>query len=408
MQSRFLQVAIIALLFPSDSLAQQTTVPRGVAVQDRARPDYDPLGIRAGAFSIFPQIGVDAIYDDNIFATRDNTIDDWIIQLRPQIRFQSEWPRHSLAVRTGAILGYYQDNENENYQEYFVLANGRLDIMTGTTVSGSGGYERLHEERGSPNDVNGIEPTEFDRQYLRLDIERAITSLQLRAGPFYDNFDFHSVRAVGGIINQDNRDRDVYGGYVRLGYAASPNLLGFIRGSYNWRRYDIETSRNSEGYQLDAGVSLDIGGITTGEAFLGYREQDFESPAFQTFDGFTYGASILWNPTPLTSVRFGITDEIEETILAGSSSYEAITYSVDVNHELLRNLLIGAAVAYREEDFQQIGRQDDFTRYRVSVNYLLNRNFNVEAGFNHDERSSNRPWGNYTINRIFISITAAL
>ncbi len=408
MRSRILTLAACAAFLPGIALAQQDAPPRGVPVQDRARPDYDPSGVRAGAFLIFPEVTVEATYDDNIFATTTDTIDDYVIEITPQVRVQSDWVRHALALRAGATLGYYQDNPREDYEDYFLLADGRLDILRGTTATGTLGYERLHEDRGSPNDVGGIEPAEFDRWNARLNVERAVTQLQLRGGVFYDNFDFDDVPAAGGaIIDQDDRDREIYGTYLRVGYAASPNFIGFLRGSYNWRRYDLTGSRDSDGYQIDAGVTVDLGGITTGEAFIGYRQQEYDNPAFQPVDGFTYGASVLWNPTPLTSVRFAIVDEIEETILAGSSSYEAITYSVDANHELLRNLLIGAGVAYREEDFQEIDRQDDFTRFQVSVTYLLNRNFDVNAGYSFDTRSSNRPGRDYDINRFFVGVTAS-
>ncbi len=48
---------------------QVTVLPRGDTVATRARPEYDPLGIRAGSFLFFPQLSVDELYNDNIFAT---------------------------------------------------------------------------------------------------------------------------------------------------------------------------------------------------------------------------------------------------------------------------------------------------------------------------------------------------
>ena len=39
---------------------------------------YDPLGIRAGGFLIYPSLSVSEVYDDNVFATDNNTDDDLI------------------------------------------------------------------------------------------------------------------------------------------------------------------------------------------------------------------------------------------------------------------------------------------------------------------------------------------
>ena len=409
MRSRMLPIAVCAALAPGLAHAQQETPPRGVSVEQRQRPDYDPAGVRAGAFLVLPEVTLEGTYDDNIFATTNNTVDDLVWVVSPRLRVQSDWVRHALAVRTGAALGFHQDNADEDFEDYYAFLDGRLDILTGTTANGTVGYERLHEDRGSPNDVGGQEPAEFDRWRATLDLQRAVTQLRLRGGVFYDSFDFDDVAGLAGsVINQDFRDREGYGTYLRAGYAVSPNFVTFLRGRYNWRRYDTDTGRDSEGYQIDAGAELDFGGITSGEVFIGYREQEYESAAFSPVDGFTYGASVLWNPTPLTSVRFGIVDNIEETIIAGSSSYESVTYSVDVDHELLRNLLIGAGVAYRQEDFQEINREDDFTRFRVSLSYLLNRNFDIEVGYNYDTRSSNTFGRDYDINRYFVGFTASL
>ncbi len=42
---------------------------RGVPVHEILRPDYDPLGIRVGAFLIRHELTLGLEYNDNIFAT---------------------------------------------------------------------------------------------------------------------------------------------------------------------------------------------------------------------------------------------------------------------------------------------------------------------------------------------------
>ncbi|HEY5608680.1 MAG TPA: outer membrane beta-barrel protein, partial [Alphaproteobacteria bacterium] len=63
-----------------DQLAQQQTptavptqtpgeVERGETVMSRARPDYDPIGLRLGGFVLYPELWLQESYDSNIFAT---------------------------------------------------------------------------------------------------------------------------------------------------------------------------------------------------------------------------------------------------------------------------------------------------------------------------------------------------
>ena len=55
-----------------------------VTVQDRERPDFDPLGIRAGSFLVFPELSVEGGYDSNVFATDDAEEDDLFSTIRPE------------------------------------------------------------------------------------------------------------------------------------------------------------------------------------------------------------------------------------------------------------------------------------------------------------------------------------
>ena len=70
-------VAAAALLAPTLALAQDDP--------------YEPLGIRAGAFLVFPSIDTGLTYDDNVFATKNDTDDDFIFTLRPEITAESQW-----------------------------------------------------------------------------------------------------------------------------------------------------------------------------------------------------------------------------------------------------------------------------------------------------------------------------
>src|SRR5690625_5303426 len=64
---------------------------RGVPVYSRARPEVDPIGVRAGAFMIYPKARLSGLYDDNIYATRNNREDDFITTVNPGVRAEYNW-----------------------------------------------------------------------------------------------------------------------------------------------------------------------------------------------------------------------------------------------------------------------------------------------------------------------------
>ncbi|ACJ01125.1 outer membrane beta-barrel protein [Rhodospirillum centenum] len=400
-----------ALILPAGAATAQTPGDpvRGIPVQNRPRPDFDPAGLRAGTFLVYPQISLSGRYDDNIFADESGTVDDVIYIASPQVRLQSDWNRHALNLRAAAEIGRYADNGSEDYEDYVAALDGRLDILRGTTATGRASFARLHEDRGSPDEAGGLEPTEYDLWTASATLDRSLARLGARLTADYRGFDFNDVPAPGGaVIDQDDRDRDEYGVAARLSYATSPNLAGFIQAAYNWRRYEREVGRDSEGYRLTGGVALDFGGVTSGEIFAGYRSQDYDNPAFPTADGLTYGASLAWNPTTLTSLAFTASNTVEETTSDAASAYVATLFRIDIDHELLRNLLIGGYAGYLENDYERIDRTDDVISLGASLRYLVNRNFQIEGGYDYTNRDSNLSGIDYDRNIVYLRLTGLL
>src|SRR5690606_37747416 len=105
-----------AMLLADGAYAQEPDP--NVPVTARPRPEYDPLGIRAGGFLIYPSVSVDGTYNDNIFADDDDEEQDFIIAVQPQISVRSNFPRHSLNWTVESEVGRYVDNTDENYWDY--------------------------------------------------------------------------------------------------------------------------------------------------------------------------------------------------------------------------------------------------------------------------------------------------
>ena len=111
---------------------------------------YDPLGIRAGSFLIFPQLTVSEAYDTNVFAVPNNTDDDFITLVQPRVTAQSNFSRHSLNLTAGGNIAFYANNSDENYQDAFIQSNGRLDVTHANYFTGALNLARAHEGRDDP------------------------------------------------------------------------------------------------------------------------------------------------------------------------------------------------------------------------------------------------------------------
>src|ERR1044072_1999750 len=166
-------VAVGATVTISGGAARGQEPKEHQSVFERARPDYDPLGLHAGSFRIFPRAEVGEAYNDNIFATKNNADGDFITLLRPQIRAESDWGRHAVALGAGAAGGRYFEHTGENYLDGYVNADGRIDVVHTTFIRTGLGWPHLQEDRAPPADVTGKEPTEYELDSANPEIPRA-------------------------------------------------------------------------------------------------------------------------------------------------------------------------------------------------------------------------------------------
>lgn len=391
------------------------TVPRGTTVLERKRPELDPLGVRVGSFLIFPALEVREEYSDNIFASDTNEEEDFITRLLPKLRIESDWNNHALAFFASGDIGRHLDNSSEDYEDFRLGGAGRLDVRRGTWLRARAEFENRHEERSSPDDVGGVEPTDYDRYLGGIEGFHRLNRVNFTLGGTVVHYDFDDVRTgIGTTINNDDRDRDEYELSMRVGYELVPNYEAFVRAAYLVRDYragvdDSGLDRDSDGFEIVGGVEIDFGGITFGEFFLGYRRQEYDDRLLSTAKGPVIGADITWNVTPLTTFIGTLSREIRESTtgdgMGGFASGRFFsTAQISAQHELLRNLLLQADVSYSNDDFEGIDRSDDIYRLALSANYMMHRNFYLRGGYRFTSRESDSAGADFTENVVFVSL----
>lgn len=387
-------------------------LPKGETVTTRERPELDALGVHAGSFFIFPSIRQNITYDDNIFSSDVNEQSDVIYSVQPAVNVRSDWNQHSLNFSAGADIGVYFDDSDENYQDYRAAVSGLVNVTKSTRVRASGSYNHLHESRGNPNDVGGVEPTELDRFRVGLSGSHRFNRVAVTAGGTVEHINFDDAMTAGGAtVNNDDRDRNVFTPALEVGYQIVPQYVAFIRGEGRVVRYragidDNGFNRDSDGFNIVGGAKIDITNLIFGDVFAGYRKRNYDDPAFSSTDGYVVGADMKWNPTRLTTVGLNLNRRITETINVASSGYVSTAIGARVDHELLRNLILNAFFGYRRDDFDGISREDDNYRAGVGANYTLNRHFILNARYAFRNRSSSTAGNDFTQNTIRGGVTA--
>src|SRR5690349_4121111 len=83
-------------------------LPQGAGVLDRARPEYDALGLPVGSFLLFPTFAAGASFDDNIFRNPGASASDTFWTFSPRLDLRSQWSQDLLQVY-GQADGYAYD-----------------------------------------------------------------------------------------------------------------------------------------------------------------------------------------------------------------------------------------------------------------------------------------------------------
>jgi hypothetical protein len=405
----FIGAAVLLAGTSTTVIAQE--LRRGAGVLDRPKPELDPLGVRAGGFLIFPKVELGTTYDDNVFATENDKEGDFLFQVLPTVRVESDFSRHLLRFSAGADVARYVDNTSENYIDYFFTGGGRYDVTGDASLSTNVAYRKAHEERGDPDSPSSAsEPIEFSRTSADLGYQQRFNRVTGRVGVGAENEDYDDVTSVtGGTLDQDDRDNWAYFATGQIGYDLYPGYQPFLRFTYTRTEYDEGIEKpDSDTYEAVVGTTLDLTNLLTGEVFIGYLTRDYDEESFEDFTGLAFGLSLDYAVTQLTSLSANVSHAVEEGFGTTPNPRETSTFRVGIDHELLRNVTLSALAQYKMDDYQNTDQEDDFYLVQASATYNINRNFYLRGTYSYTMRDSNQTGGDYDRNLFLLRVGAQL
>jgi hypothetical protein len=384
----------------------EASIPERQSVLQRARPDYDPLGIQAGSFLILPSMDLQEWWDSNVFAVPTRPSTDLVTAVVPQLSIASDWNNHALNLFVGDQSEFYQKHTTENVNNVTVAAQGRFDIQRDEYIQGGAGMQLSHEDRSSPNaSISGKYPTQFTVADGNIGFVRNIGIIGASLTGDVQSYSYNN-----NVTNADVEIPEAYRDYIqytvtpRVTYEIVPGYHAFIQTPLNERQYDRGVdpagfNHSSHGYEGDVGTAVNLGSALNGEVFVGYLRQDYEDRAFGSPQGLSGGANLLWNVTDLTSLRLAVSRTVSEeaagVTTAPSGSYLETTGKVSVEHELLRNVVLTASGTYFVDQFTGVNRTDNNYNAYAGVKYLMNRVLSLGFDANFWHRDSNQPGVNY-------------
>lgn len=414
--NRYLPAVVLGIAtLPAPDAAAQSGAAAAVELDalNRARPEWDPRGIRTGGMNLYPSLELGLADDDNVYRQSSDAAADTVRYFRPRIFGVSRWSRHEFRFDAGLDSSDFAEADSENVTNWFTGLGGRLDISRDAWLRADLTLRELHEERGDPEfSFTALEPVSRKMSDLSVEAFRRLNRLTLGLEATYTGLAYED--AVDGVTGrplvQSDRDRGERGISARIGLDIASGAELFLRRTNFSRRYDRPQGedlfvRDSDGSETAFGVRLDFGAVLGGELFGGYRKQTYDrDERLPEVKGISYGGALTWNATPLTTVRGTARRTVNESALRQASGYLASSLILGLDHELRRNLLVGGNVGLTSNEYVGIVREDEILTGTVRLIWKFNRMAEAEGGLRVQRRDSTFLRDNYDKNYVYLNV----
>jgi len=401
-------------VFAQDARALESPFGRtaNVSVRERPRPELEALGVRSGGFLIYPKVGLSEAYEDNVFAAETNPASDWITDLAPSLTAESQWSRHQLQAHLSLDTFRYAKYTADSDTTYSAGANGRLDVVTGTAITGGVSYDRLIEPRTAAT-ANTAErdPAAYNQAALDLGASREINRFRVSGAVHYRDYDFKNNQTVTGVpIDLRYRDNRTWEESVRADYAVSPALAVYATALHNDWNYSTQlagdVNRDASGYQVAAGVDFDVSRLARGQVQAGYLDQSFDDPRVGKARGLGFLGKIEYFPSQLLTLTVDAARQVNPTGLIGAAGALHTDFGAQADYELLRNLILTARAQRLRDNYRGIDRVDSIWSASLGANYLLNRRVGLNLIYNYyNRKSEGRARGtDFAVNRVQLGV----
>lgn len=374
----------------ADSGISRSDVERGVTVTSRQRRDYNPLGVRLGAFTLNGLIDAGPGFDSNLEGTKSNKKSGGFMDEAAALSLDSNWTRHAVGVSGNMDSRQYFNNSGYDWTDWDVGGFGRYDFSAVTNAEARYRHYRDHLDVYSI-DVQSAgltRPVPYDSDEFQVNGATQFGRIGLLGTGMHRTYRFQDI-VIGGVPNRISlNDFDTTIGAVGTSYAFSQGRYANVI----FRVQDISylnsasQSRDSFTWEVLGGFTYDFDGVWQGRIAFGWRERNYKDPSIKNFAGPAVEGQLTWAPTLLTTVRFNVARTIEESIRRDAVSFNRTQGGIGVDHELLRNIILSADFRADYREYQSPNQTAFDGVLTATARYLVNRNLSVIGTYVYSRR----------------------
>ncbi len=384
------------------------------------REEPNELGTSVGAFTLFPRIELDLGYDSNVFAQSQQVsrpVASPVALVRPSLSLQSEWLNHSLRILASGGFGYYSNAPTQNYQNYKIQAEGRIDIRHDFYLTGMIGFIRSTEALGTPDVSFAQAPTVVYQAPVRVGLYQKFNHFFYElsvAATRYWYYDYSTITSLG--LPGTSRNRTDYEQSIRLGYEFADGVSAWIAPSlmqsvYAERVNAADQQRDSSSWQVLVGTTIKPTAKTSLEGSVGLIKQTYLADGTST-SAFVFGFAGTWQVFDPLILRPAISRSINQSALSNYQNYVSTTYGVDFAYDVHGPWKAVGGLSYNTADYTPVPglagvnpRTDYFIKGSIGMLYSLRPQYSIGPVYEYTQGwSTDVAAGGPSYNRSLFSV----
>ncbi len=370
---------------------------------------YDPVGLKAGSFVVFPELEVAG------FATRNaqlspNARADVAIETRPSVRVVSNWQQHALEVRANGNFSGFREFSSENARGYHLETRGRIDVTRRTNVQLELSRDVAQESRQVLESARSGQRADVTTDAVRGSVNHRFNRLSLQLRGSVSDIAYGAVENAGIITTNDDRNYLHTTQALRATWEFKPTLLGFGEVGLDQRGYKTSAfsdgiERSSRGERYRVGISFgSTGAILRGEASLGWGRQSPNNDGLKDVSGVLIDANVSWKVTALTTALFTARSEFNDSNIAGTAGSISRGGGIELRHQLKRDLIATAGASITNNAYSGVAIEERDIKGTLGLEYFLNRETVLFGRYQHTAFDTTSAGGSYSNDEVRLGI----
>lgn len=392
--------------------ASQVPEPGPIGVFDRPRPELEPQGFRLSGLKVVPSLSVGPTYNSNIFAAASNAASDILFTEHPALTIDSEPGLLSFTFSGYGEFVQYANNGQLSNANAGALLGIRGDFSPTFLLESRTSVVYGHQDPASFSTSVPNSPVPYLPAYTQLSqtlsITREVGVLAASLTGSLQRSTFQDVVINGALLNQTQFNGNVYTVSPKVSYLISPPTWIYVQGTYQRTAFDASSGLDSNSFAGVLGTEFEIRRLIRGNVYAGYRSRIYDSSAISGVSGFTYGLDVAWYPTEVLTAKLSGRQDFVDSAVPGAGTSSSVvnvkTIQGQLDYEAAREVIVSAAVAYENDNYQSTTRIDNNLKIGATARYMIGPHAAIDLQYLYSTRRSSQVGFSYDRQQVGLAI----